>query len=739
MYRSPPARQPMLQRTAGWCYDHRRRVLLAWLVALVGVFVAAGALGGTFDENGRLPGTDSQHAYDVLAREFPSAAGDSATVVVSDERGLTDPSVRAEVDDFLAEVASVADVASVGSPYGGGGGQISADGDIGYAEFTFADVDTARIGAAVATITDLADDPRAGGVTVEFSGGWFSVWEMPASEAIGIGFAALILLIAFGSLVAMGLPLLTALVGVGIGVSGVSLWAAVVDTPDAAVQVASMVGIGVGIDYALFIVTRYREALARGLEPRDAVGEAMGTAGRAVVFAGLTVMISLLGLLLVGLRFFDGLALGTASAVAVAVLGAVTLLPAMLGFAGRRIDRLSIHRRRHGPTVHTNSFWHRWSTMLQRRPGRAAAVGFGVLIVLAAPAMFLRLGTADDESAPVGSTNKAAYELLATGFGGGFNGPFLAVVETPAGSDPAALNELTEAFAETPGVAYVSEPQPSPSGGAAIVTVVPTTAPQSEATDKLLAELRDDVVTRIPGLDVSFGGATASNADLAKVLGDRLPLFIGAVLALSFLLLLVVFRSVLVPLKAVVLNLLSIGAAYGVMVMVFQWGWFGGLVGIAGGAPIEPWAPMMLFAIVFGLSMDYEVFLLSRIREDYVATGDNGGAVAHGLAATARVITAAAAIMICVFGSFVVADQRTLKLMGLGLAVAVLVDATIVRLVLVPATMELLGTRNWWFPRWLERLVPHVDLDGGPAVTRPLPPPAPLPPPEPVGAGARAD
>jgi putative drug exporter of the RND superfamily len=423
------------------------------------------------------------------------------------------------------------------------------------------------------------------------------------------------------------------------------------------------------------------------------------------------VMISLLGMFLMGLRFFHGLALGTSSAVLVAILGALTLLPALLAAIGHRIDRLSIHRRsarRSGRRV--ESGWHRWSRLVQRRPKVFAAGGLATLILLGLPVLAMRQASADLGNDAKGTTTRVAYDRLSTGFGPGFNGPLLVVVDTPQGEATAGLVELREQLGTTAGVATVSDLAFAPNKSAAVIEVVPTTGPQDEATESLVHRLRTTVLQQ-SGLTAHLGGGTASDVDFAELMSARLPIFIGAVLLLSFVLLMMVFRSIIVPLKAVVLNLLSIGAAYGVMVMVFQWGWFGSVFGLDGGAPIEPWAPMMLFAIVFGLSMDYEVFLLSSIKERVDAGESNSHAVVEGLASTARVITAAAAIMVCVFGSFILGDLRAIKLIGLGLASAVLVDATIVRMILVPATMELLGSRNWWFPRRLERILPRLAVE----------------------------
>jgi len=458
--------------------------------------------------------------------------------------------------------------------------------------------------------------------------------------------------------------------------------------------------------------------LHRTGSPETAVIEAMNTSGRAVVFAGFTVMVSVLGIFLMGLPFLHGLAVGISLAVVVAVLAALTLLPALLGFVGFTIDRFKVGRR---TPSDRETLWHRWARVVQRRPVPIALAGLVVLLLLAVPALQLRLGSADASNDPKSSTTHRAYDLVAEGFGPGANGPILVVAERAGGNVGPALPQLEHALRTTPGVASVTDARLSPSGTAALATLYPTTGPQDKATERLVHRLREHVVPDAvagTGVVVHLGGQTASSIDFADVIGARLPIFVGAVLALSFLLLLIVFRSVLVPLKAVLMNLLSIGAAYGVIVAAFQWGWGADLLGVSA-APIEPWVPMMLFAIVFGLSMDYEVFLLSAVREQYDRTGDNATAVAEGLASTARVITAAALIMVFVFGSFVVSDLRALKLIGLGLAVAVAIDATIVRVVLVPATMELLGDANWWLPRWLQRVIPKVRVDEQPLELEP--------------------
>ena len=691
----------MLEKLASVCHRRRWIVIAVWIAAAVGMSILSGSHGAKYSGGGRLTGTDSDKAYELLRTEFPDASGDSVIVVFHRADGIA--ASRQAITAYIHTVSGLPDIAAVHGPV------VSADGRTSYAS-----VDVRGNGTDNGANTDLANNLEgvarpltASGTQVEFLGNQFHNGSVPSSEAFGLLAAVVILLIAFGSVVAMGLPIITAIIGIVVGLSGVTLWANVVQTPDFTVQVASMVGIGVGIDYALFIVTRYRDAMQRGLSSADAVVEAISTAGRAVAFAGCTVMISLLGMFVMGLPFLYGLALGTSSAVLVAVLAALTLIPALLGVLGRHLDRFSVHRKH---TVERETVWHRWSRLVQRHPLKFALSGLTVLLVAGIPVLSMRLAGADSGNDPTASTTRKAYDLLSDGFGAGTNGPLLIAIPTPDAASRASAEALRTAIAANSGVASVGGLVPSASGAAELLQVVPTSSPQAVATEHLVAELRTKLIPS-SGLDAHVGGQTASNVDFAEKMSSRLPVFIGAVLVLSFLLLMAVFRSVLVPLKAVVMNLLSIGAAYGVMVAVFQWGWLGSLFGVESGAPIEPWAPMMLFAIVFGLSMDYEVFLLSSIKERFTSTADNSHAVVEGLASTARIISAAAAIMVCVFGTFILGDLRSIKLIGLGLAVAVLVDATIVRMVLVPATMELLGTRNWWMPKWLDRVVPRLDIE----------------------------
>jgi putative drug exporter of the RND superfamily len=724
----------MLQRLARTCYRRRRLVLVSWVVVLVGLVALNSAFGGKFLDDFALPGSDSQDAVDMLEEHgFEARTGFSGQIVFQAD-DVRDPTVQQGMEQLFSEIGDAVAPGEVISPYTPEGARnVNADGTIAYAEVNLDDRDSDEYAAARDRVHEIADDTEVPGTTIELGGDAFLTESEFSSEAFGFLAAIIILLVAFGSVLAMGLPLLTAIFGIVTGIALVGLTVNVIDMPTFSNQAVAMIGIGVGIDYALFIVTRYREGLHDGMDPEQATVRALDTAGRAVLFAGCTVIIAVLGLFVIGLAMIRGLAIGVSLGVLTTMIASVTLLPAMFGFVGRNIDRLGLpHRRRAEGAAH-QSVWYRWSRLIQRRPWPAAAGAAALLVVLALPVFGIRLGFGDAGNRPTSDTSRRAYDLIAEGFGPGANGPLILVAEADGGGpvDLDAVGALSAAAADTPGVTAASPPIPSEDGDGAIVIVQPDTSPQSEETESLVHTLRDDVVPEAvggTGTVVRVGGSTAAVVDFAEFTADRLPWFIGIVLVLSFLLLMVVFRSLLVPLKAVIMNLLSVGAAYGVLVAVFQWGWGKELFGIGKDGPIEAWVPMMLFAVIFGLSMDYEVFLLSRIREEYDRSHDNASAVANGLAATARVITAAAAIMFCVFAGFVLGSDRSLKMFGLGLAVAVLLDATVVRLVLVPATMELLGDRNWWLPRWLDRVLPVVHVE-------PVEPaePEPAPPREPAG------
>jgi RND superfamily putative drug exporter len=756
----------MFARLGRWCHDRRWIVLGAWIVALVAAGAISQGLGTESESNPSLPG-ESQRGLQLLEDRFGDVGGDQAgSIVFESDTEVTDPAVQGPMERLLAQVDDVEGITVV-SPYGPAGQQqISTNGDTA-GRIAFASIQ-APAGWSFEQLTEAAEDIRplieeadVPGTDVYLGGGSFAEFEEPSSEVLGIGFAIVILILAFGSVLAMGLPIGVALFGIGVGTSLIGILSNVFTIPDFATILGVMIGLGVGIDYALFIVTRYRENLHNGMSPVRATTVAIDTSGRAVVFAGATVVISLLGMTLIGLAFVTGLAIGAAAVVAVTVVASITLLPALLGFAGTRVEVtrwrglvaaglialaavlfglgipegvsavlmlvgvavlivgsfVGVFKREvpmQSRRAHEDTFAYRWSRAVQHHPWRSALAGAALLVVLAIPVFGMRLGFSDEGNYPESTDTRIAYDLLAEGFGPGFNGPMLVVTDVPEGTDPAALEAITAALADAEGVAFATPAVPNEDGTAALWRVIPETSPQDEATSQLVERLRDDVLPQAvgdSGLDPLVSGSVAILADFSTYLSARLPLFFAAVLALSFLLLMAVFRSILVPLKAVLMNLLSIGAAYGVVVAGFQWGWLGGILGFEG-APVEPFLPMMMFAIVFGLSMDYEVFLLSRVREEWLRTGDSHESVANGLAATARVITAAALIMVFVFGGFLLEDDRIVKLMGTGLATAVFLDATVVRMLLVPATMELLGDRNWWLPRWLDRLLPNIDVEG---------------------------
>ena len=709
----------MLVRLADLCYRRRRLVFVAWIAALVGAFVLSGAFGGEFRQDYLQPGSESKAALDTLKDKFPQRSGDTIQIVVHSEAGVSSPSVKAQVQQIFRDVADSEHVVSVASPFAPEGAhKISADAKTAYADVALDRNDNQftpeQAKALVEPLLAAGDESlqvEVGGVVAVLAR------TVPiGSEGIGLIAAAIILLVVFGSAVAMGLPLLTALFGLGIAMALGEVLRRVVDVPDWSSNVVAMVGLGVGIDYALFIVTRFRSSLAEGQEPRRATLTAITTAGRAVLFAGITVVISMLGILLTGQAALTGFALSVVLAVLVIMAASVTLLPAVLGFAGRNIERLHVPFVSKNVTAYDNTRWYRWSRFIQHRPWGAAIGSLIVLLALAAPFLGMRFGFPDAKNDPPGTTTRRAYDLLADGFGPGFAAPLLLVVQGNSGKDLAAsANAVGEELRKVNGVAYVSPAALNPASDTAVLNVVPTTSPQDKATEELVDIMRAESVpaaTAGSPLTVDVGGIVAARVDITRAVADRFPVFIGGVLLFSFVLLLMVFRSVLVPLKAVLMNLLSSAAAFGVLTLAVNGGPLGDLVGIPEAIPVPILLPVGIFAILFGLSMDYEVFLLSRIKEEYNRTGNNALAVADGLAKSARVITAGAAVMITVFFSFVLGADVLAKMFGIGLGAAILIDATIVRMVLVPATMELLGDRNWWLPGWLDRLLPNIDIDG---------------------------
>jgi len=719
-------------RLARVCYHQRKRVLVCWIVAFVAITALSQSIKGEFSNKFSGGHSQSQLAQNLLTKNFPARAGDTADAVFKTAQPVSSPQSQAAINAADQVLARTPHVTGIQSPFApGGASQISrTDPDIAYSVIQFNAITQDIPKNDLVTMLATAKGLNHPGFEIELGGQPISAAEpfpFGLSEAIGFVAAMIILLIAFGSLVAMGLPLLTALLGLLIGVGVIDLVSHLVTMPTFATELAVMIGLGVGIDYALFIVTRYRQGLTDGVDPEEAIIIALATSGRAVLFAGTTVIISLFGMMLMGLSFVYGLAFAAIIAVVLVMAGSLTLLPAMLGFAGRSIDRIQIPHVHHKGDHRQTAAW-RWSRVIQRHPWPAAISSLLVLLILAIPLFSMRLAFSDSGNDPANFTTRKAYDLLAQGFGPGTNGPLVIAATLPHGAaDQATLSVLVATLRRNPDAAFVSEPTLNPAGNTAVITAIPVTAPQAAATQTFVHQVRKDISETVTGTGITAytGGLTAGGVNTSNQLAHRLFLVIGGVVILSFLLLMAVFRSVAVPVKAAVMNLLSIGAAYGVIVAVFQWGWLGSVIGIGKTAPVDPWVPLMLFTILFGLSMDYEVFLLSRIREEWLRTGDNATSVADGLAATARVITAAAAIMVCVFGSFVLGDLRVLKLFGLGLATAVFVDATLVRMVLVPATMELLGGANWWFPRWLDRAVPTLSVEV-------------LPEPEPELAGAGA-
>jgi putative drug exporter of the RND superfamily len=705
-----------MRRLATFSHDHRRMVATVWIVLIAVAGALASGVGSGYVNNFTLPGTESQRALDLLRDRFPQQAGDTSQIVFHVQSGsLNDAATKAHVAKVVASVSKLPSVAGVVDPYANAG-TISKDGTTGYASLQFDQQAVDLDKADVERVVDTARDGATGGLQVELGGQAIQMAEQPetgAGEVIGILVAIVVLILVLGSAVAMVMPLLSAFAAIGAAMGLVYAATGAFSIADFAPTLAVMIALGVGIDYALLVINRFRGERADGAEVREATLTAMDTAGRSVLFAGTTVVIALLGMLLLGVSFLNGPAIASAAAVALTMISSLTLLPALLGFWGRRVKVPSAQAAGAEPRG-----WGRWSALISRRPGAFAAGALVVLLLVAAPVTGIRLGSGDAGNNSPSSTTRQAYDLLSEGFGPGFNGPLLVVAEVkPGAGGKAELAQLRTALSKAQGVAAVSQPNVNEKGDAATLTVIPASKPQDAATKNLLSDLRDHVVpgvtARAPALAaVSIGGATASTVDFGDVLSSKLPLFIGVVIGLSLLLLAIVFRSLLIPAKAAVLNLLSIGAALGVITFIFQDGHLASLIGVETTSPIEPFLPVMLFAIIFGLSMDYEVFLVTRMHEEWERTHDAPFAVRHGLALTGKVVMAAAIIMISVFGSFVLGDDRTIKLFGVGLASAVLFDAFVIRLVLVPALMHLFGRASWWMPSWLESRLPRLSIEG---------------------------
>ncbi len=756
-------------KLARWSTTHRLYIVIGWIALIVVVNALAQSAGTEYSNNFSLPGSGAQRASDLLERSFPAQAGDRDQIVFRVSSGsVKDPSVRRHMEATFARIERLPHVAGVVSPYDGAaaGQAISANQRIAFATVVFDEKANLLSKSAPERVVNVAESARQPGLQIELGGQAIEATEQEGfglSTAVGLMAAIVVLLITFGSLLAMGLPILTALFGLGTGLGVIALFTHVVDTPDFSSELAAMIGLGVGIDYSLFILTRFREAYAHPGQThgnvREAVVQAMDTAGRAVLFAGVTVVIALLGMMLLGVDFLYGVAISASIGVLLVMSASLTLLPALLTLVGARLARPGRRARRRartaaaaasqdgangsasvlaGPSgwtaasaigngsgdraasgdgdvpVAAGRVWLRWSDFVQDHSPAIALGATLLMLLIAAPAIALRLGSSDAGNDPTSTTTHRAYALLAEGFGEGFNGPLQVVVRLPHRGDEVALRELQSAIAKTSGVVSVTPPRLNPSGEVATILAYPRSSPQAYATAQLVSRLRSQVVPRVAartGAVVYVGGVTAGGVDFATALAHKLPLFIGVVVLLSALLLMVVFRSLVIPLQAAVMNLLSIGASLGVIVIVFQWGWVQSLMGVSPG-PIESFIPVMLFAIVFGLSMDYEVFLISRIHEQWTRTGDNRRAVGEGLALTGRVVTAAAAIMVCVFLSFMLGENRVIKEFGLSLASAVFLDAVVVRCLLLPAVLDVVGERTWQIPAWLDRILPRLNIEG---------------------------
>ena len=704
-----------------WCIAHRRRVVIAWVAIAIVASLLAQAAGRNYSTNFSLPGTEAQRALDLLTREFKTQSGDIDTIVFHTSQGtIYSPDVQDKIGPLINTLSSMPHVVSVTSPYSPRGAlQVSRDHKTAFATVAYdkrANLLPNDTGSPVLDAVNAAAEPglqvAAGGQVIEQAEGF----NIGPATVVGVLAAMVILLITFGSLIAAGMPLITAGLGLITGVALIGLATHVTSMSNVAPELALMIGLGVGIDYALFIVTRFRENYARLHDVRQSVLEAMDTSGRAILLAGSTVVIALLGMFATTVTFLYGLAIASVLAVLLVLLASLTLLPALLSRFGERLVRPSRAARRRAAEAKPprESMWRRWSLMVQSRPWPLAIAALVVTLGFVGPVIALRLDNSDAGNDPSNTSTRDAFELLARGFGPGFNGPLQLVAELPGPGQLSSLPALRAAVAATPDVAAVTQPRVSPSGNVAVIQAYPRSAPQDQATTDLVNHLRQDVLPPFAhrtGTKVLVGGFTAGSIDFANVLSGKLPLFIAIVVVLSALLLFVIFRSLVIPIQAAVMNLLSIGGALGATVLVFQKGFLASALGVQQG-PVEPWIPVLMFAVVFGLSMDYEVFLVSRVREEWIRHRDASNAVADGIAFTGRVISAAAAIMICVFLSFMLGSERSVKEFGFGLASAVFLDALVVRCVLLPAVLEILGPATWKLPRWIDARLPHINIEG---------------------------
>lgn len=706
----------------GYVAAKKRGLIVAgWALILLVVVVSNRLIGASAVDNFEVPGVQSQAAYNLLAERFPEKSGATSMVVFHVEEGvIDDPGYAEGIRQTIGLISELEGVLQVADPLANPQ-TISSDRSTAVASVQF-NKSTAELGhRTLDALVATAAPAREASVQTEFTGELPTVLKEQSTgpaEAIGIVAALVILLFLFRTLFAMALPLVSAIIGLAVGLSLVGLLSGFIEIPTVAPRLGMMIGLGVGIDYALFVLSRHRDNLRHGMEVNESIAATNATAGHAVTIAGITVVIAILGLQLAGIPFVSALGYSASLVVAIAVLVAVTLLPALLGFVGRRILPAQVTAAAQpnldAKELTVTTGWVRWAYVVSHRPWPAAIVGTALLLIAALPVLDMRLGQADAGTHPVNTTQRRGYDLLHDAFGAGFNGPLLIAVDLVEAGIPDAPEIIVNYLRSEPGISFVSPPQINSAGDTAVITVIPSTKPQDEATSNLVHRLRNDVLPAAvenTNVGVYIGGPTASFIDQSDKIASRLPWFIGGVVGLSFVLLMIVFRSILVPLKAALLNLLSIGAAYGVVVAVFQWGWGRSLIGLEETVPIASFVPMMMFAILFGLSMDYEVFILSRIREEHLRGHSNIDSVVVGLGATASVITAAALIMVAVFLGFVSSPDPVVKMMGVGLATAVAVDATVVRMVLLPATMALVGEPNWWLPKWLDRMLPQLHID----------------------------
>ena len=704
-----------------WCYDKHRLVIGVWVALFVVAMVAMSASGGKGSNDFTLPDTEAQRALDLLQEKFPSAAGDTTRIVFHVDEGKLEDH-RAQVDAVIADVAKQPTVVEngVSDPLKG---TVSKDGQTAFATIQHTkqaqdlEIDDIKKVIAAGDTSSAAKTAENAGVKIALGGPAVETVEQnesgpPIYELIGVFVAALVLFVVLGSFTAMAMPLIATIIALFIGISGITVAMSAFSVPEWSIQLASLISLGVGIDYGLLLVSRVRNERAKGYDVRTSVGSAIDTAGRSVTFAGITVVIALVGMLVLRFSFLNGPALGAAFAVAMTMIATLTLIPALLGtrLFGKRLkasDSINPDQESH--------FWARYSRFVQKHPIVMAATGLVILLIVASPALNMRLASSDAGNGKTDDQSRQAYDLLSEGFGPGFNGPFIAAVELPdSGDKEAALAELKAAYADVSGVESVGDPVLNESGDTATIQVTPNSKPQDKATEDTLERIRNAVkpIEASTGAVVAVGGFTAGSVDFSAVLADKLPLFIGVIVGLSLLLLLVAFRSIAIPIKAGILNLLSILTALGVITWVFQSGNFGEVIGVNSTGPIEPFLPVLMFAVIFGLSMDYEVFLVSRMHEEWEHTKDAAYSVRHGMAMTGKVITAAALVMISVFGAFMLGGDRFIKLFGLGFASAIFFDAFVIRMLIVPSVMYLLDTRAWWIPKWLDKILPRISIEG---------------------------